>query len=161
QGQCRFGSVEAQYFGRSRLSGVQGEAASVAKAVEHAPALREASDRLMVVALIEEEAGLLPFFKIHEEADAIVFDPDVLVRLIAPKQSILQNQPFQLADAALCTEVNSVRLEHLNEQVHDHLHSLSQCECCELDDQPTAVAIDDQTGKAVGFAKYQPASLLR
>src|SRR6186713_2406229 len=63
--------VEIGHPLRPAAGGIKREAAGEAEGVENCPAARQRFDEAAVLALIEEESGLLPLPDIRLEADAI------------------------------------------------------------------------------------------
>ena len=75
QGDGLLVEVDAHHLlGLAQRLGVDGEAARVAAQVQHAPARAELRQRLAVVALIEEEAGLVLAARRHPEPQAVLGD---------------------------------------------------------------------------------------
>src|SRR5262249_19164648 len=76
------------------------------------------------------------------------------------QQTILQFQPFQLANASLRAQIDALGLNQLGKQFGEHFTALGQTERGKLHHQPTVVAIDGHSGEAVALAEDQPARLI-
>jgi hypothetical protein len=166
QRQGRLGHIDTDHFAGAGLGRVQGEAAAVAKSVEHAPAGRQASHRPPIIALVQVEARLLALGNVDQETQnsrayaarlAKFFDHDWLGRDFAQQRPILQLQALELADAALGAEEDAFGTRQLNEQLGQHLATLGNSQSGELNDEPTIVAIGRAAREAIAFAEDEPA----
>src|SRR5207244_8255909 len=68
------GALDRQDALRAAGERVDGEAAGVAEAVEHFASRRERAHALAVLALVEEEAGLLALLDVHPEIQPVFDD---------------------------------------------------------------------------------------
>src|SRR5262249_57667738 len=87
------------------------EAAGVGERVEHAPAARQPADAQAVVALVEEEAGLLPVQDVGHEAHAVLHDRDPRRRLLAREHPTCAGESLLGAHATLAALVDTARRE--------------------------------------------------
>ncbi len=131
----------------------EAEAAVVAETVEH-PAVRVTRGRLAVLALIEEQAGLLPAPRIDGVGDAGFVDADRL-RHDAVQHLDLLLEAFERADFRIVAREDAFRAGHLGEQPDQRrrqaIHPLRQG----LHHEIVAVAIDDQRRQQVGLAVHE------
>src|SRR6185437_9582764 len=109
--QSRLGLIETQHGGRARAGGVQSESAGVTEGIEYTPAARQPRRHLPIVALIEIEPRFLPFRQVDQKPQSTLLDLDRPRRRIAPYESIVRFESFELADAALRALVDSRRLQ--------------------------------------------------
>src|SRR5947209_9205334 len=71
----------------------------------------------------------------------------------------MQLDPFLNADAAFGAEIDAGWLALFLQQLDEHVLPLRDGQAGELDDQPAAVLIDGEAGKAVAFAEDQAAGV--
>src|SRR5207247_3230799 len=96
---------------------VDAERAAVGEEVEDAAATRTGAGEGAVVALVEEEAGLLPRRHIDVEAEAVLEDGR---GGIAPADRLcLHRQPLELPRREVVLEVDEPRRELLLQRLHD------------------------------------------
>src|SRR6266545_7611934 len=129
---------------------LEGEAALVGEAVQDAPA-GVGPGRGMVLALVEEEAGLLAVVEVGQVRDPVLLHLDR--RGDGPvEQADLRFQPFELAHLGVVALEDPLRLEQLPKRVHDlalaPVHTLGE----RLHDEVVAVAVDHQGGEAIALA---------
>src|SRR6185295_7075687 len=127
----------------------------VAEGVEDAPARVGAGHRV-VLALVEEQARLLPAPQVGLEADVPLLHLHPL-RHLPVEQADALVEALQRPHARVVALEDSRRPQQLDEDpdqlVLARLGALRQC----LDDEMISVAVDDQRGEAVAFAVDQPA----
>jgi len=90
------GRVEAEHAGRAGLRAGEAEAALVAEGVEHAAALGELGDVLMLVELVEVGAGLLAAHEVDADLHAADLHPRRLERPARDRADLLA-QTLELA----------------------------------------------------------------
>ena len=131
----------------------QREAAVVAERVEQ-PAVRIAQRRLAVLALIEEQAGLLAAAQVDLVADAPFADRHALGHR-AGDHGHLRLEPFERADLGVVAHQDAGRTQPLAEHGDDlgqqALGRLRQ----RLHHEVVAVAVDDQRRQQVAFAVHE------
>src|SRR5690606_7773897 len=148
--------IDGAHAPRAAEGEVDGEAAGVAEAVQRLPPLRVATQGEAVLALVEEEAGLLPAPDVDEEAGAaILADPHQLRRRLAPVHPALRRALLALDVVAtdLLPAEDAAHAGHLGAQRRqDRRQVLPEPGAVELRHEEVAVAIDDQARQAVALA---------
>ncbi len=156
QGQGRLGGIDADHLAGPGTGGEQPEAAGIAKGIEDAPAGSESRHLPPIVALVEVEAGLLPFSQVDNEANAVLLDLDDPLRRAAAKRAVVDLQAFDLANTAFGAKVNAGRPNEFVEQVGQQITALRQGERGELHHEPAVVAINGEARQAITLAEDQP-----
>ena len=65
----------------------------------------------------------------------MIVDRDRLHRHLPAQQSVVQLQPFELADAPFGAQIDPFRLQQLLEQIGEHVAALGQAQTGELHDR--------------------------
>src|SRR5437899_810947 len=150
------GDVDGQDLARRSGRG-QAEAAVVGEGIEHT-ALRVAARHAVVLALVEEQAGLLPMPEVGLEAHAVLGHRDRL-RHLAVQHAHLRGQPLEGAHARVVALQDPARREHLDERGGDlalqRVRRLRQ----RLHHEVVAVAVHHEGRQAVAFAVDDPVRL--
>ena len=133
--------------------GVQGEAAGVAEEVEDPPPPGVGGRGPPILALVQEEAGLLPRLEVDEIGDAVLVDLDRFVGQGAVHDPFLDLQTFLRGDALLAPEDDPFGLRPGDELGDDPVAFLIEGEAGELHGEPAVEAVDRQAGEAVGLAE--------
>lgn len=153
-----FADVHGGDFGGSGEGAGLGEAALIGEAVEDAAAFGEGGDVLVVIQLIEVEAGLLAFEEVGVEGAALVADDEGLGGFAADDAFDLLHA-FGFADGAFVALDDAAWLEDVVEGLDDEVLAEIHGEGEGLDDEEVAVAVDDEAGEAVGFAPDDAAEI--
>ena len=136
------------------------------KAVQHPLAAAQLRHRLAVVFLVEEEAGLLPVFKIYRIGDAVLGDGGrggIGKRPVGQwVKALVLLHPLQLADSHVVALIDAA--ERLSQLVKDFCQSGKQHPLALLDaqrkhlrHQNVAEAVDRQSRELVGLAEDEAA----
>ncbi len=105
----------------------------------------------MVLLLIQEPAGLLPFPQIYLKREAVLCHLDPLGD-VTPQQLDLFVQPFQLADGNVVTGDDAGRIEDVPEGRHDLLTTTIHTGGKKLQRQVIAVSVHHQTRQKIALA---------
>ena len=132
---------------RARECELKRESAGVAEDVE-APPLRVRRRGRAILALIEEEAGLLSAAKIDLDLDRPVTYDDRLADLPVRDPHVAR-QPLEVADTRIVSEEDSARPEKLRQERDDRVEPAIAPLRKRLHDENVAIAIDDERRKAV------------
>ena len=126
---------------------MDGEAAGVAEEVDDVDAGGEGADGAAVLALIEEEAGLLAVEDVDGEADAVLADLDRRRRRAAVEQ-------LAAAAARALDDVGDAERAHLRRRWRRRTQSAPDADgvTVEPDDGDRAVDVDDDAGEKVALA---------
>ena len=144
------GDIDGGDLGRTGLGAGEGEASLVGEAVEHALALGEGGDFGMGLELVQIEAGFLAVVEIDFENQAVGIDLEG-ARVFAVQHFDARFHALSLAVGRVVTEDDRFGIEKLDECVADGFLPQVHGEREGLDGKMVAVAVDDQTGEAVGF----------
>ena len=151
QGQGLLIQIDADDFlGSTQGLGIDREAARVAAQVEDAPAGAEGCQQAAIVALIEEEAGLVLAARGHPEADAMLGDR--LWRRGLGRPAV---ERFLLLHVLLGEPVKSARRVVLLQDGLDDRPEAVHARGEELQHQQRSEAIDDQAAQAVALGMHQ------
>src|SRR5262249_16912862 len=131
------------------------EAAGVAEAVEHLAARGELAHALPVLALIEEEAGLLALLDVDAEVEPVLDDRAARRVAVAAREADAGGQRLELAHLGVGALEDRLRRGELRERVEDRVAPALDARGEELRHQHVRVAVDDQAGQAVGLAVHQ------
>ncbi len=115
-GERPFGDVDGEHL-LGEKCGVERKSTLVREAVEHR-ARAERLERDPMLALIEEEAGLLPVPRIDRELDRAFPNGDARGRL-AVKLAHLARQSFESAHRGIVAEENRLRLDQVLDRGRD------------------------------------------
>src|SRR5207253_9704922 len=121
--------------------------AAVREEVQPAPAVRVEAAQLAVLALVEEEAGLLPRGRIDEKAQAVLANDRG--RLAFADRLRLQRQLLELARREIVLAVDQSRRELALQRRDDERFQLLQCAIRDLDDEHVVVLVDDQSAEVI------------
>ena len=133
---------------------LQGEAAHVAEAVQRL-AEGPLAGHHVVVALVEEGAGLLAGEQVHLERH-VAFAVGDRPGELAAQHALLRLQPFQPAHVGVAAVDDRLAAELLGQQVGDELLALLGGLVEELHRQKVAEAVHHQPGQQVGLAVHHP-----
>ena len=151
-----FGGVDPQGRGRPAVDlGVEREPAGVAEQVEDPPAPGIVGDGPAVVALVEEEAGLLAGQEVDPVGDPVLGDRDRPLGGYPVDDALLDLQPLLRGDPLFATHQDALGAGEGHEPFHQKVATLEQGQAGELDDQPAVEAVDGEPGEAVGLAEDQ------
>ena len=128
---------------------VQAEAAGVTAQVEHRAAGAEAGDLPAVVALIAEEARLVPAVEMDAIADSM------LLYGHARRQPRARERParkiFLLRDPLVDADSEVLRAQPLGTKRQDRADSLINSQAEDLDRQDVVEPVDDQAGETIAL----------
>ena len=130
---------------------MHGPLALVAEDVERGAALRARLGAAPVLALVEEEPGLLPVEEVRLEEEAADADRDVLGHLAPPDLPALL-EPLERAERRVGHEHRARGREHALERGAQLREPLLHAEREHLGRQAVPVAVHDEPGELVGFA---------
>src|SRR5262245_15972957 len=131
------------------------EAAGIREAVEHLAAGGELAHALAVLALIEEEAGLLPLLDVDAEIQAVFDDRAAGGVTVAAREAHARGQGLELAHLGIRALEDRLGRGELGERVQDRVSPALHARGKELRDEHVGVAVDDEPGQAVAFAVHQ------
>ena len=129
----------------------------MAEAVQHARALAQGRDGGAVFLLIEEEAGLLAIFHVHDEAQAVFYHVDRVGHL-AIEQAGRLLQALQAAHRHVAALPDAFGMHDLGQVAHNRLLPLLNAQAQRLHDQVVAELVHDQAGQKVALGKDQAAA---
>ncbi len=164
----RGGHVDVLHFGCATRRGVDTECARVRKQIHHATPCRERPRQRAVLALIDEEPGLLTFARVDEELQSVLLDRR---RWLAVADHFrLERKLLDLADRDVVLEVghpcHSERSEEPPEwmlrggflavfAVRNDTKYLFESAVRDLDDDRVVVTIDDQRAEPIAVTVDQ------
>jgi hypothetical protein len=108
-------------------------------------------DARAVVALIEEEAGLLAVHHVDEEPHAVLDDLDRHRRLFAEQQAARTCETFLGPHSALAALQHAARRQQRAERLHDERQQARRARGQRLADEELAVAVDDDPRQTVAL----------
>ena len=150
--------IHADDFLCAVVAGMQGKAARVGKAVQHAGVLHKGRDGSAVFLLVKEETSLLPFLDVHPEMHA-VFHHFNFVRHFAIQQAGYLLHALQLAHRHVAAFPDAHGVQFLHQGVHNILLEALHAKAQNLQDNHIAKGIGDHSGQAVAFSKDEAAGL--
>src|SRR6266705_3176942 len=152
----RRGTVDREH--RARASGKRGkrEAAGVAEAIEHLPAVGEVAHAGPVVALIEIEPRFLPRGDVDFILDAVLDDPERSVGRCARDQSRACRETFELAPLAIGALMDPGAAAVLEKDSDQRFAPSLAARGKKLHDQRIRVAVGDQAREPVRLSVHKP-----
>ena len=137
---------------RSAAQGVEGEATGIGEHVEDGTVFSQLAHHGATVALVEEEAGLLPIENVDLEEDAVLGGDDLLVGL-AVNPAAVQCDLFVIIGFDGGFEANGLRAgNELGEQFREGLAQTVHAHGVYLHDEVAAIDVDDEAGHPVALA---------
>ena len=121
----------------------------VAAEVEHGPAGTEPGDLAAVVALIAEEARLVPLFKVDAVADSMLGDGHAGRKLRAGQGPA--RKVFLLRDPLVDGHAKMGGPQPFGDQREDRADPLIHAQAEDLDREDVVVPVDDQAGESVSL----------
>src|SRR5262245_25797099 len=131
------------------------EAAGVGEAIEHLASRGELAHAMAVLALVEEEAGLLPLFHVDAEVEAVFHDRAARGVAVAPREAHASWQGLEFAHLGVRAFEDRLGGGELRERVQDQVAPALDAGGEELRHQHVGIAVDDQAGQAVGLTVHQ------
>lgn len=112
----------------------------------------------MVLALIEERAGLLPAERRDREPQAVLHDLHLL-RRVAVEHARVHLQAFELSHAHVVALDDRARSQLFDEQLDEHRLDRVRPLREGLQDEHVGVSINDERGQRVAFGVNEPVSV--
>ena len=153
-----FAGIHGGHFAGSGKGAGLGKAALVAEAVEHAPALGMLGHELIIVDLIQVQAGLLAFPHVDLEGHARALHLERR-RLLAEQHVLAHFHALGLAHRSVIARGDGHGVQQLAQSRHDEFLTQRHRQRQGLQHQMVAVPVHDQARQAVGLAPHQPAQV--
>src|SRR5207245_3038677 len=115
------GALDREDALRAAGERVDGEAAGVAEAVEHFASRRERAHALAVLALVEEETGLLALLDVHPEIQPVFDDRAARRGAVAAHEARARLEALELARLGIGALVDRLAAGQLGERVEDRV----------------------------------------
>src|SRR5439155_10096978 len=115
QGERRARGVDRHDLRGPAERGPDPDRSGICKRVQHAAARGERTHARAALALVEEEAGLLPVQDVDQEARAVLLDRQARRRLLAGEDAARAREPLLRAHRALAALEDAARREPLAE----------------------------------------------
>ena len=135
--------------------GIAGESAGIAEEIEHASAGGVLADKLSVVALVEEKAGLLPARDVDMEGHAVLAHSHLAERAIQQTIDGDVSGDFREGGGALVIDGAEAVAEDIPQRLREGVAQEAHAVGVELHDHVAVVPIDDQPGQVVALAVHQ------
>jgi hypothetical protein len=144
--------IDAAHRGRTAGVGGDAEAAGIGEAVQHAPARGALTNSASVVALVEEEAGLLAVLDVDAIPQTGLADLDLGGQRRAPDEALAHRQAFFAAHRDVAAFEDAGRCQPVDEDFDDAIEKPLHASGLHLQDEHAGIPVDDQTGQQVAFA---------
>ena len=151
QRQRGFRRIDRQHARGPTARHVHGPLALIAEHVECAAAVRTRLGTLAVLALVQEQTGLLTVDQVGLEREPADRDRDLLGYVTPPDPAVLI-QTFELPERGVGDQDGALRLEHLLERDAQRLQLLIHAARQYLHREHVAIAIDHESRQLIGLA---------
>ena len=139
---------------------VDAEAAGVAEQVQHLPAGRIPAHQSAIVALVKEEAGLLPLLPVDDEAPAVLHDIPLLSVETLPAVEIAVHGVEPRLERHCARALVVDREQRITQQLAQSLANLhlgpEHTHRMRLEHADPVIPVNHQSGKTVTLAVHQP-----